>query len=262
MKCSADADSNHICVERALWMLGALACKNRSSRDLLSSLLARPPLFKYVTARSSSLAAPAPSASPASLPRIVAPRTLALASDEELGRALLAGHPEAPRVTWQRFLPLVKRMLRRALCSTSEVEDVSQTVFLCLFRRVHTLRDPVALPAFVVGITLRVVHEEVRRKHKLTWGTRHAGYLQSETPGVSADAIPKHAFNNLYQLVRRLKAREQEAFVLRFVEGMDASEIADALGVSEPTARRSFSRAHKLISQWARRDPFLVDYVR
>jgi RNA polymerase sigma-70 factor, ECF subfamily len=153
-------------------------------------------------------------------------------------------------------------MLRRTLCSTSEVEDVSQAVFLCLFRRVHTLRDPVALRPFVVGVTLRVVHEEVRRKHKLAWGTRHAGYLQAEASEVSADAVPKHAFNNLYQLLSRLKAREREAFVLRFVAGMEASEIADALGVSEPTARRSFSRAHKLISQWARRDPFLVDYVR
>lgn len=153
-------------------------------------------------------------------------------------------------------------MLRKALCSTSDVEDVSQSVFFCLFRRVHTLRDPLALRAFVVGVTLRVVHEEVRRKHKLAWGTRHPGYLQGETSGVSADAVPKHAFNNLYQLVKRLNARERDAFVLRFVEGMEASEVADALGVSEPTARRWFSRAHKLISQWARHDPFLVDYIR
>ena len=45
------------------------------------------------------------------------------------------------------------------------------------------------------------------------------------------------------------------------VEGMDCAEVAEALGVSEPTARRSFSRAHKQVMTWAQHDPFLVDYL-
>jgi RNA polymerase sigma-70 factor, ECF subfamily len=243
-------------------MASAGACKNRSFLRLLSNFLGCTPLSQYVIARSLQIAVPAPSEPPAIVSSIRTSSPLALATDEELGRALVAGHPEAPRVAWQRFLPLVERMLRRALRRTSEIEDVAQAVFMCLFRRVHTLRDPNALQAFVVGVTLRVVHEEVRRKHKLAWGTRHPSYLQSDSAAVAAEAVPMHAFNNLYRLVRRLKERERDAFVLRFVEGMDTSEVADALGVSEPTARRSFSRAHKLVSQWARHDPFLVDYIR
>lgn len=187
---------------------------------------------------------------------------LDLASDAELGQALIDGHPDAARVAWRRFLPLVQRLVRRSLGSRGENEDVAQTVFLCFFRRVHTLRDPVALRAFVIGVTLRVSREELRRRRKLCERARQVTEpLDNDTQGAAATAIPSHAFNKLHALVRRLRHREQAAFMMRFVQGMEAAEIAGALGVSEPTARRSFSRAHRLVSKWAQRDPFLVDYV-
>jgi DNA-directed RNA polymerase specialized sigma24 family protein len=79
---------------------------------------------------------------------------------------------------------------------------------------------------------------------------------------VASDPAAKHAFLSLQQLVARLRRRERTAFVLRYVEGMDAAEVAAVLGVSAPTARRSFSRAWRLINLWAGRDPFLADYLR
>jgi len=188
---------------------------------------------------------------------------LDLASDAELGQALINGHPDAPRVAWRRFLPLVLRLVRRSLGNRGENEDVAQTVFMCFFRRVHTLRDPVALRAFLIGVTLRVAREEQRKRRKLCERARYATEpLDNDTLGIAADAIPSHAFSKLNALVRRLRHREQAAFMMRFVQGMEAAEIAGALGVSEPTARRSFSRAHRLVSKWAEHDPFLVDYVQ
>lgn len=186
---------------------------------------------------------------------------LTLATDAELGRALMAGHPDAPAVAWRRFLPMVRRMLHRALGARNEVEDVAQAVFLCFFRRVHSLRDPLALRAFIIGIALRVVREEVRRRRRQRRDA-HTEALEDDSVVVAADAVPKHAFANLHRLVQRLKHRERAAFMLRFVEGLDTAEVAEALGVSEPTARRSFSRAHKLVMTWAQHDPFLVDYLR
>jgi hypothetical protein len=42
---------------------------------------------------------------------------------------------------------------------------------------------------------------------------------------------------------------------------MDAPEVAAALGVSIPTARRAFSRAQMRMTLWAGRHPFLSDYL-
>jgi RNA polymerase sigma-70 factor (ECF subfamily) len=185
------------------------------------------------------------------------------ASDADLARALIAGDPEAPSIVWRRFLPLVEHVLRKTIGGACETEDVAQAVFLCVFQRVHTLRDPVALRGFVVGVTVRVAREELRRQRKQVERSKHRREpIHSDTLGVAADAAPKHAFRKLLRLMRRLKRRERAAFVMRFVQGMEASEIAGALGISEPTARRSFSRAHKFVSKWARLDPFLSDYMR
>jgi RNA polymerase sigma-70 factor (ECF subfamily) len=187
---------------------------------------------------------------------------LSQASDADLGRALLAGDPAAPVVAWKRFLPLVERMLRRSIGSRGENEDVAQTVFLYFFRRVHTLRNPVALRAFVIGVTLRVARGEVRRRQKYAERARcRSEPLDHEALGSAADAATQYAFKNLCRLVRRLRQRERDAFVMRFVEGRDAAEIATLLGVSEPTARRSFSRAQEHLRRWAERDLYLTDYI-
>jgi DNA-directed RNA polymerase specialized sigma24 family protein len=62
-------------------------------------------------------------------------------------------------------------------------------------------------------------------------------------------------------LVRKLAERERATFVFRFIEGMTVAQVAVAMNVSEPTARRSFSRAWARMQKWAERDPFLNDYL-
>ena len=178
-----------------------------------------------------------------------------------LAQALLANEPDAYRVAWQRFMPMVRRKVRRVFGSGVDSEEVIQEVFFCVYRRVHTLRDPLALRAFVMAVAARTVSHERRRRR-----LRFPQALESEERDAQELRIPanpaaKHACASLKRLLGRLRQREREAFVLRFVEGMDAAEVAAALGVSAPTARRSLSRASKRITLWAGRDPFLADFV-
>lgn len=187
---------------------------------------------------------------------------LCRASDADLARALIERRPEAHPVAWQRFLPLVSGMVHRAFGRGSDFEDVVQEVFFCLFRRIHTLRDPVALRAFVIAIASRTLSHERRRRRRKFRMNSETEERSPDLLSVSADPASKHAFLILQGLVARLRQRERTAFVLRFVEGMDAAEVALRLGVSAPTARRSFSRAFQRISLWAGRDPFLADYLR
>ena len=70
------------------------------------------------------------------------------------------------------------------------------------------------------------------------------------------------AFGRFVALLRKLAERERATFVYRFVEGMTVAQVAVALNVSEPTARRSFSRAYARMQKWAARDPFLYDYLQ
>jgi RNA polymerase sigma-70 factor (ECF subfamily) len=194
-------------------------------------------------------------AAPAASPK------LADADDATVARALIAKDKAAPRVAWTRFAPLVRRILRRSLGPQHDVEDIVQDVFLCLFERVHTLRDPVALKAFIIAITVRTARYEIRRARVRRWvGLSRTAELP-DLRVVNADTSSQHALINFYHTLNRINERDRTAFVLRFVEGMEAAEVAAALDVSVPTARRCFTRAWERVTFFARRDPFLVDYL-
>lgn len=182
-------------------------------------------------------------------------------ADAELALALLAKDPRAAALVRQRFAPLVNRILRKALGQDADLEDVEQEVFLSIFRGIHGLRHPRALRTFVLTVTKRTLQRELRRSR-----ARRQLLVSSEAEapdqvGDVADAAARHAFSHLRCLLERLRERERQAFVLRFVEGMEAEEIAKVLGVSLPTARRCVARAFGRVTTWGERHPFLREYV-
>lgn len=182
-------------------------------------------------------------------------------SDADLARALIASDRRAAVLAWQRFRPLIRGMARRALGSSGEVDDVVQDVFSRLFARVGRLREPEALRAFVITVTKRTLGHELRRRRARAHLRVDVGQQPLLLVGERADATARHALVYFHRLLARLRERERRAFVLRFVVRMDAHEVAAAMGVSVPTARRAFSRAHGRIMVWASRHAFLREYA-
>jgi RNA polymerase sigma-70 factor (ECF subfamily) len=152
-------------------------------------------------------------------------------------------------------------MTRRSIGFGPDGDDLVQEVFLCVFRRVHTLRDPLALRSFVSAVAARTLSHERRQRRARFFEATEQEMRAAEALRVNADPAAKHAFCSLKQLLNRLRQRERDAFVLRFVEGMNAEEVAARLRVSTSTARRSFVHAWQQLSIWAARDPFLADYL-
>jgi RNA polymerase sigma-70 factor, ECF subfamily len=183
------------------------------------------------------------------------------ATEAELAHGLQRGDPEAQRAAWNRYLPVVRGMARRRLGSGADVDDVVQEAYLAVFRSVRLLRELSALRAFVLTITARVLNREVRRRILVnamtSSGDANADSVASDEP----DPATKHAYAMLRRLVHRLREREQRAFLLSFMAGMNAAEVANALGVSVPTVRRILSNARRRIEVWASRDPFLAEYL-
>ncbi|HXU63467.1 MAG TPA: sigma-70 family RNA polymerase sigma factor [Polyangia bacterium] len=168
--------------------------------------------------------------------------------DVELARALIAGEPHAPEIMWDRYAPLVYRIVSRALGPDAEVEDVTQEIFYRLFNRVGSLRKPEALRSFVVSFALRIVKWELRRRRARRWLTL------SETGEVPDDQLlfvtadTRYALRRLYRLLDQLATRDRLVLVLRHVEGMTLEEIAEALSISLATVKRSLRHATARLS--------------
>ena len=166
-----------------------------------------------------------------------------------------------PQFVRERFGPLVRRWLRKGLGSDAEIEDAEQEVFLAVFAGLHRLRQPEALRLFVITVTRRTLARELRRRQRrdLVFASHDASSLNPT--GDVPDAAAHDAFRQFRGLLARLGERDRQAFILRFAAGMETQEVAQQLGVSMPTAKRSFMRAWGRVTTWAGRDPVLCEYL-
>jgi RNA polymerase sigma-70 factor, ECF subfamily len=183
------------------------------------------------------------------------------ADDETLARALVAREEPAPGVAWLRFSPMVRRIIRRTLGPVSDAEDLLQDVFIQLFAKVHTLREPKVLKAFIISITTLTLRRELRRRKVRSWLGLRPDAASLDLRVVHPDPIGRAALERFYLLLDRLDVRDRTAFVLRVIEGLEVSEVAAALGVSLATAKRSLARAQQRVLLHVERDPLLADYL-
>jgi len=178
--------------------------------------------------------------------------------DERLAHALIAGSPGATRAAWRRFVPLVRQLVKRILNHGPEVDDYVQEVFLCFFERVVTLQDPKALRAFLLSVAVNVTRAEVRRR-----ALRRIFLLDEPDPPLPAHPDPeaREALAHFYGILDRMGAEDRIAFVLRFVQDMELTEMAVVLDTSLSTVKRRLVRTWDRFTVAVARDPALSHYL-
>jgi RNA polymerase sigma-70 factor (ECF subfamily) len=181
--------------------------------------------------------------------------------DGALARALVTGHPGAGAAAWRRFAPLVRRLLARVLGPGDEIEDHLHETFVRLLRSVSDIREPSQLSSFVVGITMRVAWNELRRRRLRRWLRLTDTGALPELGADVADHAAREALRRLYAVLDRLDDRSRGLFVLRYVEGLGLAEISRALGCSLATTKRRLARALARVLLLARKEPALAQYL-
>ncbi|MFI5307678.1 MAG: RNA polymerase sigma factor [Polyangiales bacterium] len=182
-------------------------------------------------------------------------------SDAELVQALLGGDAQAIGLIWDRHATLVRQVLRSSLGPDADVEDLLQEVFIVLFRSAAKLRDPNALRPFLIGVAVRKLAFERRRRWVRRWVTLTPTGVVPDAEQSPRDVEGLDALRVLYRLLEGLPERRRMAFVLRHVQGLAVLDVAAALKVSESTAKREIRRAREAILARARREPALQDYL-
>lgn len=185
----------------------------------------------------------------------------AFADDAALVRALVARQPAAAAAAWDRFSPLVRGLLWQSLGAFSDVDDLAQDVFLHFFRRIPDLRDPNAISSFVVGITIRVARGELRRRRLRRWLRLSDDGALPEVPTSGADVDAREALSRLDAILGRVDDEARLAFVLRYVHGLELTEVAEALGCSLATAKRRIAKANQRVAVHARGDRSLEPFL-
>lgn len=141
-----------------------------------------------------------------------------------------------------------KRVLRsawRLLGSLEDAQDASQEVFLRLHKHFERL-EPSTIDAWIYRTTVNVCMDHHRRR-------RPEGDLEIDPPAPATQLAEMEADERKRRLERaisRLPEKERAALVLREIEGLDTSRVAEILNVTDATVRSQVASAKTKLKGW------------
>ncbi|WP_329243422.1 sigma-70 family RNA polymerase sigma factor [Streptomyces sp. NBC_01478] len=173
-------------------------------------------------------------------------------TDEELARGLVAGDEDCLAVAYHRWSPLVHALARRSLGDAEEAEDVTQQVFLGVWRGRQGFRpERGAIGGWIVGIARRRIADALSaRTRRLRLVAAAGSSLMLDDP---AARKPEPALDRVLVLreLARLPAPQQRVLRLTYYEDLTQTQIARRtgwpLGTVKSHARRGLRQLrHRL----------------
>jgi RNA polymerase sigma-70 factor, ECF subfamily len=166
----------------------------------------------------------------------------AIVDTTPLVNALRGGDPKAPAELFDRYGMSVHRVLVRIIGSDDpESSDLLHDTFLRALQNVRRLKKPQALKSWLHSIAVFTAREWLRARRRM--GHPQPPTAVPDRPAASASPETREAVRALYQILDTFPEDERIAFVLRLIEGMELTEVAEACRVSLSTTRRRIKRA-------------------
>jgi RNA polymerase sigma-70 factor, ECF subfamily len=169
--------------------------------------------------------------------------TLTQADDATLARAAASGDPRASGVLWDRFSPLVRRILRRTLGPSASVDGLLQEVFLRVVRQLGTVPESAHLKPLVVSTTVRVLNAELKRHRMRRLLRLRSPWAVTGEENLAGNDAASGALAAIYRILDGLDPEARLAFTLRHFEGLPITELATAMDASLASAKRRLARA-------------------
>lgn len=167
------------------------------------------------------------------------------AGDETASAELVAEH--------QR---MVVQLAANLLGDREEALDLSQEVFLRVFRTIHRFRGQSSLRTWIYRIAVNQAwnrHRFWRRRHRADQVSldqhvaRHGDVFRGFNPEPDRVLAQKELADRLRGALERLPFEQRTAIVLREVDGLSYEEIAFSLGLAIGTVKSRLTRARQAL---------------
>ncbi len=193
--------------------------------------------------------------------------------DADLVRGLKCGDPESFRLLVELYQDPVYSYICRLIDDPAEAEDVTQDVFVKVFRKVAGFREECRFKTWLYRIATR---ESSNRRR---WFSRHRWREVTESFGQGAasaytERMPYRGRGPFEQAERReqreilnealkqINPRFKQAVVLRDIAGFSYLEISNTLGISLGTVKSRILRGRAALKrQLMRHAPAIVPHA-
>jgi RNA polymerase sigma-70 factor (ECF subfamily) len=193
--------------------------------------------------------------------------TRRLLDDYALVAGIRRGDPAVAAAFYEQYRCLVERTLVRLLGFDSELADTVQETFIRALESSRLLRDPQALPSWMIRITVFTASDLIRRRKRRRWLQLFTDPREANDRGNDLvfegepDLEARRALQAAHAVLENLPVAERVAFSLRRLEGMELREVASACGCSLATIKRRLARAEVRFRARARSHPALANWL-
>ncbi len=181
------------------------------------------------------------------------------AEEEILAKKIIKGDIEA----FDRFVEIYQKKIYALAYNLThnqmDAQDVTQEVFLTIFRKAHTFQGKSAFSSWVYRVALNAVYMKLRSRKKdqsisvedAFPSFNGAGYHQEVIRDWSESAeslmFSNETKNVIQNAVDQLPEKEKIAFILRDVEELSTEEAAQALDLTISAVKSRLHRARLIL---------------
>ncbi|MGI8786906.1 MAG: RNA polymerase sigma factor [Pyrinomonadaceae bacterium] len=167
------------------------------------------------------------------------------APDFELTKLAASGNIAAFELLYERYHRRTYSLCLRMTSSQTESEDLTQEVFIQLFRKIGSFRGESAFSTWLHRLTVNQVLMHFRRRSVKNEKTSEDGEMPEQIlPGTENQTkMPVLDRIALKRAIEQLPPGYKSAFVLHDIEGYEHEEVAKILGISVGTSKSQLHKA-------------------
>jgi RNA polymerase sigma-70 factor (ECF subfamily) len=166
-------------------------------------------------------------------------------ADVELCRLASSGSIAAFELIYERYNRRTYSLCLRMTSSQTDAEDLTQEVFIQLFRKISSFRGDSAFSTWLHRLTVNQVLMHFRRRSVKNEKVSDDGEMPEQT-------VPGSSNPNRMQVVDRIALKNaiaelpkgyKSVFILHDIEGFEHEEVARQLGISVGTSKSQLHKA-------------------
>lgn len=157
----------------------------------------------------------------------------------------VAGESDAWRALYRTYLPIVQTFLRRLGAASSELDDLTQEVFLGTFRALRSFRGDSELKTWLYRLCVTACSRRHRKRKVQQALLFWLGRDRASDPTEGLSLTPDLEVRLVERALSRLANAERAVFVLYELEGVSGKQIAQIVGCPEATVWRRLHYARQ-----------------
>lgn len=165
--------------------------------------------------------------------------------EKDIVRQCLNGNERAQYKLYRKYVKAMYHTIVRMVSNEMDAEDLTQELFIKVFKNLHTFKGDSTLGAWIKRIAINTTLNFLRNKRQI-----HFMDMEDQMSLSLIEVEKKEAefdVKKIHEAIKQLPAGCRVIFNLYLMEGYRHKEIAEILDISESTSKTQYRRAKKLL---------------